>query len=82
MALPASLAFRAPDQGAALLYEHSRATNYAVEFWGVTILECCTNHPAQKSLDHFHTALGDLLAKASAITDRFSSLTKSHSISF
>jgi len=77
-----SLAFRAPDQGAALLYEHSRATNYAVEFWGATILECCSNHPNQSALDQFHATLGALLPQAAAITNKFSTLTKSHSISF
>ncbi len=77
-----SLAFRAPDKGAALLYEHCRATNCAVEFWGSTIIECCPNHPDQKALTEFDDALGALLAQAAVVTDKFSPLTKSHSISF
>jgi hypothetical protein len=77
-----SLAIRAPDQGAAVLYEHSRATAYAVEFWGLSILEVCSDHPDVKAVETFHGLLRDLLAKVSAIQDQFSRETASHTISF
>ena len=77
-----SLAFRAPDEGAAVLYEHCRATSYAIEFWGVTILGVCGKHPDLKAVDTLGRMLEELLGKASQIKSQFSPDTVSHSITF
>ena len=50
-----SLAFRSENQGGALLYEHCRAVNYAVEFWGVAVLDLCDKHPDPQSVPYLQT---------------------------
>lgn len=74
------LAFDSPDKGSSLLYEHSRCMSYAVEFWGMTILETYKNHPRQDLFDRFQDSLGKLLSETTKLIDQFNPDTQSHKI--
>jgi hypothetical protein len=77
----ASLAIRTGDAGA-LLYEHARTMNYAVMFWGITIVDCCKNHPDQGLLKQFQSTSVVLVTKASRAVDELFATANSHIISF
>ena len=73
-----SLALRSENQGGALLYEHCRAVNYAVEFWGVTVLDLCDKHPDKQSVSSFTNGMAQLLHESERIATGFDKLKLSH----
>ena len=77
-----SLAFKSANKGEALIYEHCRVFNYAVDFWAVVILDCCQNRTDKQTYNSFRDTFARLNQKESIISDKMRSICQNHQITF